>query len=237
MLEQAGPHERRAQPVKRDGRKQHPDRDGPEPGRGAESLARQDECPEQRVEQDENLIAEQLVLDQPTTGHRSREEKGHLRGAEGQHPPLDPEHPAPEQRPDHTDGADELQPPCPHQYLRRMPRPFLDCDHPEIREPEQQREKVPWTAQLPKLARHPVVGGAPGQIPEESDHASSAPSGAISARNTSSSRRPLSAGRLATISATVPRATACPAFMTRMRVQISSTRCSRCELRMTAVPL
>ena len=60
---------------------QHPDRQGPEPGRRAESLTREDERPQERVEQDEQLIPEQLVLHQLAPGDRPGEREMSLRPA------------------------------------------------------------------------------------------------------------------------------------------------------------
>src|SRR5690349_25119829 len=116
-----------------------------------------------------------------------------------------------------------------------MLRPLIHRHDPQVREPERQRGEVPRILELARLPRHAIVGRTPGEVEKDPYHARESPSGVISARKMSSSRRPLRAGRLATMSATVPSATVCPAFITSTRVQISSTRWSRCEDRKSVV--
>ena len=194
MLQQAGPHERGAQPVKGDGREQHPDGERPQPGRGAESLAGKDQRPEERVEQDEELVSQQLVLHEPAPGHGTREQKGDFGRCEGEHPALNPEDPAPERRAHDAECAQQLNPTRPHDGRRCRLRPLLHRHDPEVGEAEDERGQIPWAPELADLAAHTIVGRPPGEVGEDPDHVGGWLSGVMSARNTSSSRRPLSAG-------------------------------------------
>ena len=63
VLQQAGPHERGAQSMEGERGEEHPDRDRAEPGGDAESLPGQDQGPQERVEQNQELVPEQLEID------------------------------------------------------------------------------------------------------------------------------------------------------------------------------
>ena len=153
VLQQAGPDERGAQPMEGEGGEQHPDGERPKPGRGSEPLAREDQRPEQGVEQDEQLVPEQLVLRPARAGGPGpAKQEGDLGGGEGEHATLDAEDPAPRDRADDPDGADQLEPAGAGHGRRRRLRPLLHRDDPEVAQPEHQGGEVARAAELAELA-------------------------------------------------------------------------------------
>src|SRR6185503_10994455 len=192
---------------------------------------------EERIEQNEQLASEQLELNQSLPRDRSGEKEGDFGRTEGQHSSLHSEDPAPGDGAEEGKRSDQLENPRICRHGCRTRRTLAHNGEPEISQAEQECCEVAGTSELPELSRNAVTGGSPGEIPEHADHGWPASSSwPMSARKTSSSLRERRAGRSARISAMLPNATARPRCITRTLVQISSTRCSRCELKITAVP-
>src|SRR5918995_4144507 len=95
--------------MEREGRQHDPYRDHSQPGGHSESLSREDQCPKHGIEEDEQLIAKQLELNQSLTRHGAREEEGYFGGGEREHPTLHSENPPPGHRSHQSQGSQKLE--------------------------------------------------------------------------------------------------------------------------------
>src|SRR5436305_133074 len=100
----------------------------------------------------------------------------------------------------------------------------------QVKAPHHEPDQILGLAQPRHAAARGVDQGAANEVECRADHAS------VSARKMSSRLSPRRSGRSVKISAIVPSATLRPRYMMSTRVQISSTKCSRCELSTTAAP-
>src|SRR6185436_14280007 len=105
---------------------------------------------------------------------------------------------------------------------------------PDVQAADEQRSRVARTPHSAHRSPKSISAACPGEI-EERVHAVGVPS-LVSARNTSSSDCPASSGCAFIKSSIEPYATQRPWRSTINFVQSSSTRLSRCELRITAAP-